>query len=98
MKRWLILGFSILMFAGILALPLPEGLTPEGKKALAIFALAVCLWVSHVIPLEATSLLALALLPLLGVTSEKESFALFGNVLRQDMLSATRQIRSSSQH
>jgi solute carrier family 13 (sodium-dependent dicarboxylate transporter), member 2/3/5 len=79
MKRWLLLGVSLVIFGTILVLPTPEGLTPEGQRSLAIFALAIFLWVTQVIPNEATSLLAMALLPVLGVFSEKRTFQLFGN-------------------
>lgn len=64
---------------GILLLPTPEGLPPEGQKALAIFVLCAGLWISHVIPLHITSILAILLISLLGVMETKEAYALFGN-------------------
>ncbi len=65
--------------AAIFLLPTPEGLTPEGQKTLSIFVLCAGLWISHVIPLHITSILAILLISLLGVMETKEAYALFGN-------------------
>jgi sodium-dependent dicarboxylate transporter 2/3/5 len=65
--------------ATVFFLPIPEGLTPEGQKALSIFVLCAGLWISHVIPLHITSILAILLISLLGVMDTKEAYALFGN-------------------
>ena len=65
--RFIILSVASFIFALIVYLPAPEGLTEDGKKALAIFVLCIIFWVSHVIPLMITSLLAIILFPLLGV-------------------------------
>ncbi len=63
----------------IVSLPTPAGLTVEGQRALAIFAVCLILWITHLIPLAVTSLLAIALIPLAGVLDSKEAFATFGN-------------------
>ncbi|MHC4197610.1 MAG: SLC13 family permease [Planctomycetota bacterium] len=65
--------------ATVFFLPTPEGLTPEGQKALSIFVLCAGLWISHVIPLHITSILAILLISLLGIMDTKEAYALFGN-------------------
>lgn len=49
------------------------------QRTLAVFVLCVALWFTNYIPLAATGLLAIALLPALGVMSNREAFALFGN-------------------
>ena len=49
------------------------------RKALAIFVLCVIFWVSHVIPLMITSLLAIILFPLMGVLPADKTYSLFGN-------------------
>ncbi|MGH7197866.1 MAG: SLC13 family permease, partial [Candidatus Omnitrophota bacterium] len=67
------------LFVWILKAPLPAGLSPEGQKAIAAFAVCLVLWVTHVIPLMITSLLAIILLPLLGIVETKQAYALFGN-------------------
>ncbi len=63
----------------ILSAATPAGLTREGQKALAVFALCVFYWVFDVLPLMITSLLAIVLLPLTGVLSSREAYAQFGN-------------------
>jgi len=55
------------LFALILALPVPDGLTPEAWKTVAIAAILATWWASEAIPIPATSLLPLVLLPVLGV-------------------------------
>ncbi len=49
------------------------------QRALAVFVMCLTLWVTNHIPLSATGLLAIAALPVLGVTSSAQSFAYFGN-------------------
>ena len=66
--------------------PRPEGLSLEGQRALGIFVLCALLWVTSVIPLQITSILALTLLPMIGALPERDgispaeqAFRLFGN-------------------
>lgn len=63
----------------IVSLPTPSGLSGRGQRALAIFAVCLVLWLSRALPLAVTSLLAITMLPLAGVMSNKEAFSLFGN-------------------
>jgi len=77
--RFIILSVASFVFGLIVYLPAPEGLTDDGKKALAIFVLCIIFWVSHVIPLMITSLLAIILFPLLGVLPAEKTYSLFGN-------------------
>lgn len=65
--------------AGIVLAPTPDGLTPEGQNAIAIFALCFVLWITNALPLSVTSLLAIVLLPTLKVLPAARSFELFGN-------------------
>ncbi|MBE9537090.1 MAG: DASS family sodium-coupled anion symporter [Proteobacteria bacterium] len=86
---WLLMlvrSFRYLVFAGlalttytIANLTPPEGLSPAGLRAIAVFGLSLVLWVTHLLPLAITSLLVIALLPLMGVMSSSEAYALFGN-------------------
>lgn len=78
LRPWYIL-ISFAVFLGIVIAPTPAGLTVEGQRAIAIFVLCILFWVANAIPLVITSLLAIVLLPLLGVMSSPDSFALFGN-------------------
>ncbi|MFQ5502126.1 MAG: SLC13 family permease [Phycisphaerae bacterium] len=49
------------------------------QSALAVFVLCMALWLTNLIPLASTGLLAVALLPLLGIVAPKQAFAYFGN-------------------
>jgi len=49
------------------------------QRALAVFVVCLALWGTNLISLSSTALLALALLPILGVTTVSQSFAYFGN-------------------
>jgi len=86
---WLLMlvrSFRYLVFAGLALatytvanLAPPEGLSPAGLRAIAVFGLSLVLWVTHLLPLAITSLLVIALLPLMDVMSSYEAYALFGN-------------------
>jgi sodium-dependent dicarboxylate transporter 2/3/5 len=49
------------------------------QRALALFVFCLALWGTNFIALSATGLLVIALLPLIGVASPRQSFAYFGN-------------------
>ena len=70
---------GIILFTILLVMPTMAGLNPAGQRALAVFVLVLTLWVSHVLPLSVTSLLGIALLPLLNVMSIEYTFSLFGS-------------------
>jgi sodium-dependent dicarboxylate transporter 2/3/5 len=46
---------------------------------MAVFVICLSLWLTNLIPLASTGLLAVALLPLLGIVEPKQAFAYFGN-------------------
>ncbi len=70
---------GIVFFVILLVMPTMAGLTPAGQRALAVFVLVLSFWVTHVLPLSVTSLLGIALLPLLKVMSIEYTFSLFGS-------------------
>ncbi|RCW52267.1 DASS family sodium-coupled anion symporter [Halanaerobium sp. ST460_2HS_T2] len=70
---------GIILFIILLVMPTMAGLNPAGQRALAVFVLVLSFWVSHVLPLSVTSLLGIALLPLLNVMSIEYTFSLFGS-------------------
>ena len=73
---WLLpalLGFSVL----ILVLPSPAGMKPEAHRLVAVAALMAGLWMTQAIPLAATSLIPLALFPLLGIQSARDTSKAF---------------------
>lgn len=86
---WIILAFKSLrplfflllavLFWYFIKMPTPEGLTTAGQNAIAVFLVCLVLWVSNAVPLAITSIFAIVLVPLLGVLTKKETYALFGN-------------------
>ncbi|MDQ6969263.1 MAG: DASS family sodium-coupled anion symporter [Mariprofundus sp.] len=81
----------------------PAGLTGSGWHALLIFMFCLALWVSGLIPLAATSLLGLALLPLSGVLPAVDAYAMFGSsavffILGAFMLAAGARVTGLSEH
>lgn len=78
-RRTSIIIFALVTFILIYQFFKPDGLTQQGQRAISIFVLCLILWVTNVIPLAVTSLLAIVLLPLLGVLDTKTAFSLFGN-------------------
>jgi len=77
--RPLLLLLGGALYRHLNGLPPPEGLSPEGMKALAVFSLCIIYWIFGVLPLMITSLLAIILIPLSGVMGASEAYALFGN-------------------
>jgi len=73
------LAAGVVIYWLVLRAETPEGLTPEGQKALAVFSLCVFYWVFDVLPLMITSLLAIVLILLSGVMKASQAYALFGN-------------------
>jgi sodium-dependent dicarboxylate transporter 2/3/5 len=60
----LALGFALILLA-----PTPDGMRPEAHRLVAVTFLMAGLWVTQAVPLAATSLLPLALFPVLGIQS-----------------------------
>ncbi|MBI5892230.1 MAG: SLC13/DASS family transporter [Deltaproteobacteria bacterium] len=73
---FLALGF---IFWYLINIPTPSGLTIQGQRALALFVVCLILWVTDALPLAITSLMAIVMVPLLGVMDKKAAYALFGN-------------------
>ncbi|MGH7501724.1 MAG: SLC13 family permease [Longimicrobiales bacterium] len=67
------------MGLAVVAIPSPAGLDPAGKASFAVFVIAVTLWVTQVLPIGVTGLLAVALLAVLGALEPAEAYAAFGN-------------------
>lgn len=58
---------GVALFLLVLAAPSPEGLSPEGKRVLAVASLMVVWWITEAVPIPVTSLLPLVLFPWFGV-------------------------------
>ncbi len=59
--------------------PPPDGLSPEGYRALAVYLICIILWTFHLLPLAITGLFALIAPALMGVMSAKQAFSFFGS-------------------
>ncbi|MGB5718411.1 MAG: anion permease, partial [Gammaproteobacteria bacterium] len=70
-----------LLFALMLFLPLPDGMTPQGLRVAAVAVLMAVWWVTEAIPIPATALLPVALFPVLGVLSGSDVTRAYGNHL-----------------
>lgn len=66
---------------GVCLLPTPAGLTTEGQRMLAVALLMASWWMTEALPIPATSLLPLVLLPLLGIMPTAEAAAPYANQL-----------------
>ncbi len=70
----------ILLISALIAFgPGPQGLTMEGQRVMGLFFLCATLWVTGLIPLQITSILAIILLPMLDIMTSAQAFSLFGN-------------------
>lgn len=78
LRPWVIAA-CLALFAVLVIIPPPQGLSDQGMNAIAIFVLCLLFWVSNAVPLMVTSLMAIILMPLLGVLDTKTAYALFGN-------------------
>jgi len=79
MKRLVIFTISFVIILIPFFFETPPGLTEEGFKALSVFFVCVFWWITNVVPLMITSLLAIILFPILGLDSSSEVYAYFGN-------------------
>ncbi len=64
---------GLLLFALCLLLPLPPGLTEQGRRAGAVSLLMAVWWVSEALPIAVTALLPLALYPVLSILGAEET-------------------------
>ena len=63
---------GLVLFLLVWFIPAPEGLAPAGQRLLAATLLMGTYWLTGAMPIYATSLIPLALFPLLGILSAKE--------------------------
>jgi sodium-dependent dicarboxylate transporter 2/3/5 len=61
----LVLGLAL--FVGILLMPAPTGMKPEAQRVAAVAVLMATWWISEALAIALTSLLPLALFPMLGI-------------------------------
>ena len=80
-QRWMdFLGIpvAVAVFLSLYLMPAPSGLSSNAQAALAIFMMALVLWVTQAIPVYATALLAMVLLILTGAWDEEHVESMLG--------------------
>ncbi|MDT8420594.1 MAG: DASS family sodium-coupled anion symporter [Desulfuromonadales bacterium] len=70
-----------LLFVLMLLLPAPDGMEPAAQKMAAVALLMATWWMCESIPIPATSLLPIALFPLLGIMHTKQATAPYASHL-----------------
>ena len=75
------LGLGPLLFIVVLAIPLPDGMSPAARRVAAAAVLMAVWWITEAAPLAATALLPAALFPAMGVMKAPEATAPYANHL-----------------
>jgi sodium-dependent dicarboxylate transporter 2/3/5 len=70
---------ALVLGIGVMLLPRPENLTPEGQRLLGLLAVVVFLWVSEAVPIGATALLSGAGLIFLKIQPAQSAWAPFAS-------------------
>ena len=72
---------GLALFALLVLLPPPSGLSPEAWRAAAVAVLMASWWLTEAVPIPVTALLPLVLFPTLGVSTMQEAAAPYANEL-----------------
>jgi anion transporter len=67
-SRLACLALGVVVAAVVALLPTPDGLSVAGQRAIAVTLLATVLWSTEALPVAATALACVALLPVVGAT------------------------------
>ena len=79
LRREILLALFFAVFFFLISLEGPVDLSREGYKVLCVFFLCVSLWTTNLIPLSITSLLAIAMIPMMGIMNASDVYSFFGN-------------------
>lgn len=71
-KKMVLLIGGLGLFALMLIMPTPDGVTPEGQRMAAVAMLMALWWIGEAVPLAVTSLMPLILYPLLGILPSED--------------------------
>ncbi|MBP1743064.1 MAG: CitT [Firmicutes bacterium] len=74
---WLVVAVAVYFI--ITALPAPEGLTPEGQKAVALMVVAVIAWITEIVPIAVSALVLVFMQHLIGTAPMKVAVQNFAN-------------------
>lgn len=77
-RFWLLVLIFAALYAFIRREPW-QGLSVQGYRAIGAFFLCTILWFTQLIPVAITGLLAIVIIPLLGILSTKEAYSYFGS-------------------
>jgi len=77
--RYQVMAAVAVVFAILIQLSPPEGLSVAGYRALVLFGGTVFFWISGLLPIAVTALLSMVMLPLLGIMDAKKTYSMFGN-------------------
>ncbi|MDG1929095.1 MAG: SLC13 family permease, partial [Nitrospinaceae bacterium] len=80
-KQIVVLLVGLVMFCGVLLIPLPDGMTESTQRMFAVVALMAIWWVGEGTSLAVTALLPLVLFPLLGIMPSKQVATNYANHL-----------------
>ncbi len=78
-RRWLSVITACLLFAGVLSIPTPEGMTVEAQRLAAITIFMAIFWLTQPVSIAVTSLIPIATYPLLGILSAADVSQAFAN-------------------
>lgn len=78
-KLFQLAGIFLLYFVGVYLWPEPEGLTPQGKHALVLTAVAVVSWVTQIVPIAVASMFFTVVQGFLGVMPLPAALQNFAN-------------------
>jgi solute carrier family 13 (sodium-dependent dicarboxylate transporter), member 2/3/5 len=70
-------ALAVLAIAAVISMPTPVGLSAAGQRTAALFVGALILWTTEAVPIAVTSILILALQPILGVGTLGSAFTNF---------------------
>jgi len=70
---------GLMVFAILMLLPAPEGLSIEGWRVVAVASLMIIWWITEAIPVPATALVPIALFPMTGATSASAATSPYGD-------------------
>lgn len=78
-KAAVYLAIAVILVAGALFFPLPQGLSREGFCSIALLLGAIILWVTNVLPIAITTILFTTVMPFLGIMPLEQVFIRFTN-------------------
>ncbi len=81
MRQKVGLALGPLLFLLMLVLPAPSGMDPAAQKMAAVACLMATWWMTEAIPIPATSLIPIALFPLMGIMHTKQAAAPYASHL-----------------